>query len=45
MTDGSESTREAEPTDHLTDVPDGSGCTEIWEHLSSDRDGEDDPAE
>jgi len=23
---------------HLTDVPDGAGCTEIWEHLSDDRD-------
>ena len=24
--------------DHLADVPDGAGCTEIWEHLSSGRD-------
>ena len=24
-------------TDHLSDVPDGSGCTEIWEHLSERR--------
>ena len=23
--------------DHLSDVPDGSGCTEIWEHLSERR--------
>ena len=23
---------------HLADVPDGAGCTEIWEHLSGDRD-------
>ncbi|WP_266076714.1 hypothetical protein [Haladaptatus caseinilyticus] len=23
--------------DHLEDVPDGSGCTEIWEHLSERR--------
>lgn len=28
-------------TAHLNDVPDGSGCTEIWEHLSErrERDG------
>ena len=26
--------------DHLDDVDDGCGCTEIWEHLS-DRRGED----
>ena len=25
---------------HLDDVPDGSGCTEIWEHLSENRDRE-----
>lgn len=25
---------------HLTDVPDGAGCTEIWEHLSDGRDEE-----
>ncbi|WP_423751579.1 hypothetical protein [Salinirarus marinus] len=23
--------------DHLADVPAGSGCTEIWEHLSERR--------
>jgi hypothetical protein len=23
--------------DHLADVPDGCGCTEIWEHLSEQR--------
>lgn len=31
--------------DHLSDVPDGSGCAEIWEHLSERRaesDGTDD---
>ncbi|MFB6068667.1 MAG: hypothetical protein ABEJ90_01920 [Halobacterium sp.] len=28
--------------DHLTDVPAGSGCTEIWEHLSERRDAGDD---
>lgn len=27
--------------DHLRDVPDGAGCTEIWEHLSDRRDEED----
>ncbi|GAA0466260.1 hypothetical protein GCM10008985_24030 [Halococcus dombrowskii] len=31
--------REEEPaTDHLDDVADGCGCTEIWEHLSEQRD-------
>lgn len=24
--------------DHLEDVPDGAGCTEIWEKLSDERD-------
>jgi len=24
---------------HLDDVDDGCGCTEIWEHLSDERDG------
>ena len=24
-------------TDHLTDLPDGAGCTEIWEHLGRQR--------
>ena len=24
-------------TDHLDDVEDGCGCTEIWEHLSDER--------
>lgn len=24
--------------DHLSDLADGSGCTEIWEHLSEQRD-------
>lgn len=23
--------------DHLDDLPDGAGCTEIWEHLSAGR--------
>ncbi|WP_276275571.1 MULTISPECIES: hypothetical protein [Haloarcula] len=29
---------EAPATDHLEDVEDGCGCTEIWEHLSEERD-------
>ena len=34
----------SDPTDdaHLADVPDGAGCTEIWERLSEDRDEEPD---
>jgi hypothetical protein len=32
---------EADPrdatTDHLSDVEEGAGCTEIWEHLSEQR--------
>lgn len=27
-------------TSHLEEVPDGSGCTEIWEHLSERREKE-----
>jgi hypothetical protein len=27
-------------TDHLEDLEDGSGCTEIWEHLSERREAE-----
>ena len=23
---------------HLAEIPDGAGCTEIWEHLSDGRD-------
>ncbi|WP_255475207.1 hypothetical protein [Halapricum sp. CBA1109] len=31
-----------EPVDeHLEDVDDGCGCTEIWEHLSEGRDDDD----
>jgi len=26
-----------EADDHLSDLPDGSGCTEIWDHLSEER--------
>jgi hypothetical protein len=28
--------------DHLADVPDGAGCTEIWEHLADRREDESD---
>ena len=43
MTDAQQDSREdladEEPaTDHLDDVEDGCGCTEIWEHLSENRD-------
>lgn len=33
MSDETETDR---PDDHLADLPDGSGCAEIWEHLSED---------
>ena len=26
--------------DHLADIEDGCGCTEIWEHLSEQREAE-----
>jgi hypothetical protein len=29
---------EAVDTSHLDDVEDGCGCTEIWEHMSNERD-------
>lgn len=28
-------------TSHLDDVQDGCGCTEIWEHMSDERDERD----
>ncbi|GAA0665537.1 hypothetical protein ACFQDG_13220 [Natronoarchaeum mannanilyticum] len=32
-------TDEEEPEDdHLADIEEGAGCTEIWEHLSEQRD-------
>lgn len=40
MTEKSES-KEPKEADHLDDLPDGSGCTEIWEHLSEDRTDDD----
>ena len=36
-----EQSKEPREDDHLQDVPDGAGCTEIWEHLSDRRDEED----
>jgi len=35
---GEESDNEAVDTSHLDDVEDGCGCTEIWEHMSDERD-------
>lgn len=32
--DGRECSRAACQHDHVADVPDGAGCTEIWEYLS-----------
>ena len=29
---------DAVDTSHLDDVEDGCGCTEIWEHMSDERD-------
>ena len=42
MTNAQQSSREDEAaeepaTDHLDDIEDGCGCTEIWEHLSENR--------
>lgn len=34
-------TKGTKEIDHLNDLPDGSGCTEIWEHLSEDRSDDD----
>lgn len=39
-TDASETSDADDPRNHLADVPDGTGCTEIWEHLSEGRDDE-----
>lgn len=30
---------EEEIREHLQNVEDGCGCTEIWEHMSEERDG------
>jgi hypothetical protein len=37
--------REPHDDGHLNDVPDGAGCTEIWEHLSDRRDEENEELE
>jgi hypothetical protein len=29
-----------EATEHLADVEDGCGCTEVWEHLSEQREAQ-----
>ena len=34
----SDSDDEAVDTSHLDNVEDGCGCTEIWEHMSDERD-------
>ena len=34
------SKEDAVDDEHLQDVPDGAGCTEIWEHLSAKREEE-----
>ncbi len=36
---------ETRDDEHLQNVPDGAGCTEIWEHLSDDRDEENEELE
>ncbi|MFC5136074.1 MULTISPECIES: hypothetical protein [Haloferacaceae] len=38
-TDPRPSEAPTEESDHLEDLKDGAGCTEIWEHLSENRDG------
>lgn len=37
MSNSGEPCAEDEPTDHVADIPDAVGCTEIWEHLSNRR--------
>ncbi|WP_180271824.1 hypothetical protein [Halorubrum persicum] len=38
--DKAESTDVDSSGDHLSDIRDGVGCTEIWEHLSDERNRE-----
>lgn len=38
--DETEAPEEGGDDDYLRDVPPGTGCTEIWERLSEDREGE-----
>ena len=33
---------QTEEADHLAELSDGAGCTEIWEHLSERREAEED---
>lgn len=40
-TGGEERGGEEVTPDHLDDVPDGAGCTGIWEHLSERREADD----
>ena len=39
MPEETEPIAEESDTEHLEDLPDGAGCTEIWEHISETRDG------
>lgn len=32
-----ESPDDADDATHLSDLPDGAGCAEVWEHLSENR--------
>ncbi|MFT4909499.1 MAG: hypothetical protein ACI9TI_000657 [Natronomonas sp.] len=38
MTERGDDDEEAIDRSHLDDVDDGCGCTEIWEHMSDERD-------
>lgn len=42
--EGRQTTEAADDT-HLVDVADGCGCTEVWEHLSEQREGHDERSE
>lgn len=37
MSEDGDEDRTDDVPDHLQDIPDGSGCTEIWERLSEER--------
>lgn len=41
MTEEDERSAEHADDEHLADLPEGSGCTEIWEHLSRTREEDD----
>ncbi|WP_276260148.1 hypothetical protein [Haloglomus litoreum] len=36
--DGADATEGDDDTAHLDDLPDGSGCAEVWEYVSEERD-------